>query len=210
MKKKTFFILLAVIAVFALTLSSCGKPETGPAVDTQKSESAKTEKNQDDQDDEDEISDDATPEDLADYDTGEDLPEEWTAVGSVDEALQAVGLDAFKVPEGAQISLGTLSPVEYSYQDDTVRARVSFPASEIRIYKENENDPEDLDDYDEIWEQEIGGVKVKCGGNVKEHAMETTWVLGGKTYSIRAIGLGGDPNFGLSADDLETLVKGIK
>lgn len=210
MKKKLFFIFLAVIASLALALTGCGKPETGPAVNTEKSSSSKAGQEKNDQDDEDEISDDATPEDLADYDTGEDLPEEWTAVGSVDEALQAVGMDAFKVPEGAQISLGTLSPVEYSYQDDTVRARVSFPVSEIRIYKENESDAEDLDDYDQVWEQEIGDIKVKCGGNVKERAMETTWVAGDKTYSLRAIGLGGDPNFGLSADDLETLVKGIK
>ena len=54
------------------------------------------------------------------------------------------------------------------------------------------------------------GLELTCFGNREGDATKTIWTIDDMAYSITVLGLGGDTDFGLSADDLNSLVNAIQ
>ena len=140
----------------------------------------------------------------------------WTEADSLAAAAEGAGLDGFDVAEGSQISLGEIKGEHYRYMDGI--AEITFPiaAVEMTIRKGTTAAAPDGDvsgDYNEYahnWEQNIKGLTVQCFGNREGEATKTIWTSGDYSYAILAYGAGGDDDFGLSADDLNSLINGIQ
>ena len=153
------------------------------------------------------------------------MPNPWTTVGSAAEAAEGAGLDLFMVPDGeAEISLGLLKVDQYRCMDGMAEAVVEYPAVEMVIRKGRADlamTPEDTQascgdisgDYNEYantWTQNIKGLEVQCFGNREGDATKTVWQVEDMCWSIVVEGLGGDTDYGLSPDDLNSLINGIQ
>ena len=149
--------------------------------------------------------------------TGEiGLANPWSSADSLADAADGAGIDGFMIPEGAEISLGEVKLTEARYMDGLAEADVEFPAVSMTIRKGNASVAQDGDisgDYNEYaktWTQNIKGLEVTCFGNREGDATKTIWQIEDTCYSITAYGLGGDTDYGLSADDLNSLINGIQ
>ena len=141
----------------------------------------------------------------------------WSDVDSAQAAAEGAGLDVFMVPEEAVISLGEVKVDQYRCMEGMAEARVEFPAVSMTIRKGSkeleiaEGDISgDYGEYKYDWTQNIKGLEVKCFGNREGEATKTIWSVDDMDYSITAYGLGGDEDYGLSPDDLNSLINGIQ
>ena len=96
-------------------------------------------------------------------------------------------------------------------------AVVEFPAVEMTIRKGDKSGEMaegdisgDYSEYKYDWTQNIKGLEVKCFGNRDGEATKTIWSVDDMDYSITVQGLGGDEDYGLPADDLNSLINGIQ
>jgi hypothetical protein len=96
-------------------------------------------------------------------------------------------------------------------------AVVEFPAVEMTIRKGDKSGEMaegdisgDYSEYKYDWTQNIKGLEVKCFGNREGDATKTIWSVDDMDYSITVQGLGGDTDYGLSPDDLNSLINGIQ
>ena len=142
------------------------------------------------------------------------MPNPWSDVASAEEAAQGAGLSSFAIPEGANLSLGPIDNVAYRCMDGIAEAQIEFPAVTLTIRKGIAVDGDDISgDYNEYantWDTTLKGLTVTCFGNREGEATKTIWSANGFDYSINALGLGGDDDFGLSADDLNSLINGMQ
>ena len=146
------------------------------------------------------------------------VPNPWSDVDSGEEAAEGAGLELFEVPEGVEISLGEIEVKQYRCMDGLAEAIIEFPAVEMTIRKGNDKSLEsakgdisgDYNEYKESWTQNIKGLEVNCSGNEKGKATKTVWTVDDVDYSITVLGLGGDENFGLSEDDLNSIINGLQ
>ena len=149
-------------------------------------------------------------------DGGNGIANPWSTADSLKAAAEGAGLDGFSIPEGAEISLGEVALSEARYMEGLAEAVVEYPAVEMTVRKGNASVAEDGDisgDYNEYantWTQSIDGLEVTCFGNREGEATKTIWQVEDTCYSITAYGLGGDTDYGLSADDLSALISGIQ
>ena len=141
----------------------------------------------------------------------------WQTAATAEEAAEGAGIGSFVVPEGAELSLGTVKVEEYRYMDGMAEANAPVAAVELTFRKgkpELETAEHDISgDYNEYkynWKTTIGDKEVTCSGNREGEATTAVWFDDGMDYAVMARGAGGDDDFGLSADDLEVLVNGIK
>ena len=140
----------------------------------------------------------------------------WSDVSTLDEAAAGAGLDMFSIPEEAEISLGEVKLSQARYMEGLAEAVVEYPAVEMTIRKGKASIATDGDisgDYNEYantWTQNIKGLEVTCFGNREGDATKTIWQVDDTCYSITAYGLGGDTDYGLSPDDLNSLINGIQ
>ena len=142
----------------------------------------------------------------------------WSEAASLEEAAAGAGLDGFSIPEGAEISLGAIEPSVFRYMDGMAETKVEFPAVEMTIRKGlaskadvGEGDISgDYNEYANTWTQNIKGLEVTCFGNREGEATKTIWQVDDTCWSINVLGLGGDTDYGLSADDLNSLINGIQ
>lgn len=142
----------------------------------------------------------------------------WSEAASLEEAAAGAGLDGFSIPEGAEISLGAIEPSVFRYMDGMAETKVEFPAVEMTIRKGlaskadvGEGDISgDYNEYANTWTQNIKGLEVTCFGNREGEATKTIWQVDDTCWSINVLGLGGDTDYGLSADDLSSLINGIQ
>ena len=148
---------------------------------------------------------------------GTGMANPWTTVDSAEEAAEGAGFDVFSVPEGAEISLGEVKVSEYRYMEGIAEAYIMFPAVDMTIRKGSkeveiaEGDISgDYNEYKYDWTQNIKGLEVKCFGNREGEATKTIWSVDDVDYSITAYGMGGDEDYGLSPDDLNSLINGIQ
>lgn len=183
MKKtsKSLAIILAVVMAMAFALTACGESE----------ETSETEE------------------------VG--MPNPWSTADSLDAAAEGAGLDGFTIPEGTEISLGKVEVTEYRYMDTIAEALIEFPAVEMTIrkgtreYEIAEGDISgDYGEYKYDWTMNIKGLEVKCFGNREGEATKTIWNVDDIDYSITVLGLGGDDDYGLPEEDLNTLINGIE
>lgn len=144
---------------------------------------------------------------------GEDKGD-WETAESTDDAAEKAGLDMFIVdPEG--LSLGEVTNADYSYQEGAAQAHYGVAAVELYVNKGlnekfNGDVSFDTKEYAHEWTQNIKGLEVKCYGNREGEATKTIWTLENNDFAICAYGAGGDDDFGLSADDVSSLVNSIQ
>ena len=140
----------------------------------------------------------------------------WSTVDTLAAAAEGAGIDGFSIPEGAEISLGEVKVSEARYMDGLAEAIVDFPAVQMTVRKGKASAATDGDisgDYNEYantWTQNIKGLEVKCFGNREGDATKTIWQVDDTCYSITAYGLGGDTDYGLSPDDINSMINGIQ
>ena len=142
----------------------------------------------------------------------------WSDVDSAEAAAEGAGLETFMVPDGeAQISLGEVNVTQYRCMKGIAEAVVEFPAVEMTIRKGDKSGEMaegdisgDYGEYKYDWTQNIKGLEVKCFGNREGEATKTIWSVDDMDYSITVLGLGGDEDYGLSPDDLNSLINGIQ
>lgn len=145
----------------------------------------------------------------------EEGSEKWNEAKSAKEAAKAAGLDTFEYGEGNAISLGDVKAEKTEYMEGVVHAYIPIAAVDLNIYKGlasiDEGDISfDQKKYEHEWTQNIKGLEVKCFGNREGEATKTIWTVDDYSYAITAYGAGGDDDFGLSADDISSLVNAIQ
>ena len=168
------------------------------------------------QDDQEQVADDM----VFTYDIvmpGEEIANPWSEAATIEEAAAGAGLDGFDIVEGMVIDLGELPEGVYRYMDGIAEADYEFPAVSLTIRKglasaaaEEGDISGDYNEYANTWTQNIKGLEVTCFGNREGDATKTIWTLGDTCYSITAYGLGGDTDYGLSPDDLNSLINGMQ
>ena len=141
----------------------------------------------------------------------------WSDVDSAEAAAEGAGFDSFAAAEGVEIGLGEVKVDQYRCMEGMAEAIVEFPAVEMTIRKGDvslemaEGDISgDYEEYAHDWTVTIGDVEVRCFGNREGEATKTIWHVGDKDYSINVLGLGGDTDYGLPADDLNLLINAIR
>lgn len=146
------------------------------------------------------------------------MPNPWSDVESAEAAAEGAGIDGFEPAEGTVISLGEVKVEQYRCMDGMAEARIPIGAVEMTIRKGRpdaapEGDGDISGDYGEYkneWTHNIKGLEVKCYGNREGEATKTIWTSGDYAYCILAYGAGGDTDYGLSADDLASLINSIQ
>lgn len=146
------------------------------------------------------------------------MADPWSDVDSAEAAAEGAGIDGFMVPDGeAVISLGEVKVDQYRYMEGMAEARIEFPAVSMTIRKGDKSGEiaegdisGDYNEYKYEWTQNIKGLEVKCFGNREGEATKTIWSIDDMDYSITVLGLGGDDDYGLPADDLNSLINGIQ
>lgn len=145
------------------------------------------------------------------------MPNPWSDAASAEEAAKGAGLDTFSVPEGIKISLGEVPAATYSYMDGIAQAKIEFPAVEMTIRKgkasaaaEEGDISGDYTEYANTWTQNIKGLEITCFGNREGDATKTIFQVDDTCYSINVLGLGGDTDYGLKAEDLQSLIMALQ
>ncbi len=142
----------------------------------------------------------------------------WTQAATAEEACKGAGLDSLADLNGTQTTLGVLGEmgdIKYRYMDGV--AQIFCPAAAVemsvikgRIPSGNDGDVSlDSTPYKYEWTQDVDGQEVKCFGNREGEATKTIWSAGDYNYAVVAYGAGGDDDFGLSAEDVATMVSAI-
>lgn len=145
-----------------------------------------------------------------------ELANPWKTVESMEEAAKGAGIEGLNLASGLEISLGEVVPSEYRCMDGIVEVLVRYPAVDMTIRKgKNEAAEEgdisgDYNDYSVYWTQNVNDLVLNCLGNREGASTKTTWQDDKYSYSITAYGLGGDTDYGLSADDIDVIVKGME
>ena len=175
------------------------------------------------QDDQEHIADDMVFEYTTEF-TPEDATEEigmanpWSTAETLDEAAAGAGIDGISFVDGMELTLGPADIEEIRYMDGLVEIHAPAAAVEIFIRKGRADVATDGDisgDYNSYaneWTQNVKGLEVNCFGNREGEATKTIWtaVDGDYCYAILAYGAGGDDDFGLSADDLNSIINGLQ
>jgi len=142
------------------------------------------------------------------------MPNPWSEVSSAAEAAQGAGIDSFDAPDNVTLSIGSVTDVAYRCMDGIAEVDLMYPAVEVTIRKgvatEGGDISGDYNEYANTWEQTLKGLTVTCSGNREGEATKTIWTANGMDYSITALGMGGDTDFGLSADDLNSLINALQ
>ena len=139
---------------------------------------------------------------------------EWTAADSTDDAADKAGIDLFLVdPSG--LELGQVTNADYGYRDGVAQAHYGVAAVELFVRKGStavygEDVSFDGAEYANEWTYDHDGTEVKCWGNREGEATKSIWTKGDYSYAILAYGAGGDTDFGLSQEDLESLLSNIQ
>ncbi len=138
----------------------------------------------------------------------------WTEVETIEEAAAGAGLDGFDLVENLDLRPGEMVERSYRYMDGVAEVTLEFAAVMVNVRKgkapEDGDISGDYNTYTYNWTQNIKGLNVNCYGNREAAAAKTIWTLGDYSYSITAIGLGGDDAFGLNADDINSIVNGLQ
>ena len=113
------------------------------------------------------------------------------------------------------LSLGPVTNADYSYMEGVAEAHYGVAAVDLYVRKGlasiDEGDISfDHNEYKYEWTKDVNGTEVKCYGNREGEATKTIWTNGDYSYAVLAYGAGGDDDFGLSEDDLTTLLADIQ
>ena len=145
-----------------------------------------------------------------------EMPNPWSDVDSAEAAAEGAGIEALKIADGIELSLGEVKVDNWRCMKGMVEASVPFPAVQMTVRKGSDDLADekgdisgDYNDYKHSWTQEVNKINVECFGNREGEATKTIFKSGDYLYSVTAHGEGGDDDYGLSADDLLLIVGGI-
>lgn len=214
MKNRILALVLVLTLVLALALAGCGKK--AEQATEQAGEQAAEEAGE-------QVEQAAEEAEQAAEEAGEEVEQAveetvgmanpWEEYDTPEEAAQAAGYENFDIAE-MEISLGKVVPTACRAMPGLVEVDVEFPASMITLRKcelaQNGDCSGDYNSYAHKWTQNVKGLKVNCFGNEEGRSTKTIWTVGTMAYSIVATALGGEENFGLSADDINSLINGIQ
>ena len=192
--KKSMLAALALGCALALALVGCSSGGASSAASSSASEEASS---------------------SAEASSQASVANPWSDVADIAAAIAGAGIDGFNIPEGLEIGLGKVDFSSFRCMDGLVEAVCDFPAVQMTLRKglgsvaENGDISGDYNEYKNTWTQDIDGVEVTCSGNREGEATKTVWTDGDDCYSINVLGLGGDDDYGLPADDLAALVSAI-
>jgi hypothetical protein len=140
----------------------------------------------------------------------------WQTADTPEAAAEGAGLDGFSVAEASVLSIGEVKVEECRYMDGLAEVRMPVGAVDMTIRKGRADVATDGDisgDYNEYahtWTQNIKGLEVTCFGNREGEATKTIWQVDDTCFAILAYGAGGDDDFGLNPDDINSLINGIQ
>ena len=193
MKRRTIISMILAAVILGTVLSGCGSKDAG----SQKEETTATEETK--------------PEETTES-TG--LANPWTDVESAEEAAKGAGIDSFVIAEDLGLDLGELFDTSYRCMEGIAQARLEFPASAVTIRKgtaaEDGDISGDYTEYKNTWTLNVDGVEVTCFGNREGDATKAIWTKDNMYFSEVSEGLGGDEDFGLSAERLTKVVNGVQ
>lgn len=203
MKRKAALVLgIALMATTVLAFTGCNKSSGMP--DPNRSEVVIEEASESE----------ATSEELSEEQAGMANP--WHDAADADEAAKGAGINFFSFEEGMMLTVGSTDYCNYRYMEGIVELEMPVGATSIIIRKGLNDMATDGDisgDYNEYaynWEQNIKGLVVKCYGNREGEAMKVIWQLEDYSYSIIGRGEGGDGDWGLNADDINSIINGLQ
>lgn len=136
----------------------------------------------------------------------------WHDAASAEEAAEGAGLDSFALPEGEIADLGEPIEITYQYMDGMAQARFEFPASAVTARTATLAEGElfdisgDYTTYANEWTEYVDNIPVACAGNREGESTKTYWGEERIAHSLVAEGLGGDEDFGLTAERLVVFV----
>ena len=200
--KKSMIAVLALACALALALVGCSSGGSSSAASSSASDSSAA------------ASEEAASSAEASSQTS--IANPWSDVADIAAAVEGAGIDGFDVPEGVEISLGEVKFNSFRCMDGLVEAVAEFPAVQMTLRKGLSSVAEDGDisgdytEYANTWTQNIKGLEVTCFGNREGDATKTIWSVDDTCYSINVLGLGGDTDYGLSPDDLNSLINAIQ
>lgn len=152
------------------------------------------------------------------------LANPWSDVDSAEAAAEGAGLDFFEVPDGTETSMGPVAIDTYRCMDGMAEADGSVAAVELTFRKGRADTAMvaedtagkcadisgDYNEYKYSWTQNIKGLEVECYGNREGEATKAIWQVEDTCWSINAVGAGGDEDFGVNADDLNSMVNAMQ
>lgn len=192
MKKRTVLSVILTAVMLGTLLAGCGskKEEPAPAQET------------------------AAEEKTEEAAGSTEIANPWSDVGSAEDAAKGAGLDSFEIAEEIDLDLGENFERTYRCMEGIAEARLEFAASALTVRKGTAGEDGDISgdytEYKNTWTQDVNGVEVTCWGNREGEATKSIWSVDGVNYCIIAEGLGGDADFGLSAERLTAMVEAIR
>lgn len=208
--KKKLIVVSAIACMLALALAGCASSSSGSSASQSASSSSASASAASAQ-----ASASSTSAPASSASVGMANP--WRDVETSEAAAEGAGLSIFDVPEGITMSLGKVPAPTYRCMDGIAQATYEFPAVEITIRKGTAaaaNGTGDISgdytEYANTWTQNIKGLNITCFGNREGEATKTIWQVGDNCWSINAKGLGGDTDFGLQANDLQSLIMAMQ
>ena len=180
--KKSLLVMISVLLIVSMALAGCGKKE------------------------------EAEPEPEKD-----EIGNPWYEVESAEEAAAGAKVESFYV-EDIEISLGELGPVTWRYTTGIAEAQFPVAAVDMTVRKGDSSQTDfgdadcsgDYNTYKNQWTLDVDGIEVTCSGNRKGEATKTSWNGEKYSYAVLAYGAGGDDDFGLSEEDVISIVKTMK
>lgn len=140
----------------------------------------------------------------------------WKSADSLEAAAKGAGLEFFTFVDGMELSIGPVNADSYRYMDGLAEMHAPVGAVDLTIRKGTSANAADGDisgDYNEYaheWTQNIKGLVVNCYGNREGEATKIIWSVDDMCFAILAYGAGGDDDFGLSPDDINSLINGLQ
>lgn len=218
--------LLAIMTVIAMmfSITACSKEEPKEETKEEETEEEATENETGEAEEEEAEAETSSEAEAEGEEAAEGTDEEgevteiqianpWTEVETLEAACEGSGV-SFDMVNGMEISIGEVVPYTYRYMDGLVEIEAPTGAVELLIRKglapEDGDISGDYNSYAYEWTQNVKGLEVRCFGNREGEATKTIWTLEDMAYSILAYGAGGDSDFGLNPDDLNSLINGMQ
>ncbi|WP_350454419.1 hypothetical protein [Slackia heliotrinireducens] len=139
----------------------------------------------------------------------------WIDAADAAEAAEFSGIE-FDADESLDAGVGKPFEVTYRAMEGMVEVTYDNAANQVIVRKGNPSLAEEGDisgDYGEYplqWTMSLDSdVEATCFGYVENAAAKTIWTDDGYAYAVLAIPLGGDDEFGLSAESVEAYADSI-
>lgn len=141
----------------------------------------------------------------------------WSDAASAEEAAEIAGLEFFEVPTDMFADMELVTEPTYQASEGIAQADYEMGAAAGTVRKglatavpEGSDISGDYNEYANTWTISVKGLEVTCFGNDEGRATKSLWSVDDTVFSIVVEGLGGDDNFGLDEDQLNSIIESIQ